>query len=253
MPPPRWATRPTLIRPLTRMTRAVREGRRICPLSDGAGVSQLLYFIGAVASVRQYVVGVLAQHRRAALRVERRRRHLDRRAERAQRPSVGWSTSTVISRAMACGVVERLLVIEDRPARDAGLFELAEPVRAPVASTVTASISAASSSRCATRWWFARKPRVGQPFGVAEHARELGEVAIVGGADRDVAVGAAECLIRRGHADAPIRAGRAPAPVEKYIGGLPHRQRQAGIDQRRVDVLARGRCSRDGAARRGCR
>ena len=52
--------------------------------------------------------------------------------------------------------------------------------------------------------------RVGQPFVMAEHARQLGEVAIVGGADRDVAVGASKGLVRRGHADAPSQAGRAP-------------------------------------------
>ena len=71
---------------------------------------------------------------------------------------------------------------------------------------------------------------------------------IVGGRDRDVPVGTANGLIRRGH---PMRRShrlrrRLAAEV---LRRFPHRHRDAGIDQRRVDVLAAAGSSIDSEAR----
>ena len=103
-----------------------------------------------------------------------------------------------VNRHLACDRLRRrqgVLVIEDRSARNAGLFELADPVRDRLPGGFLFD-QRASSSRCAMRCELPDESRVEQPLVVAQHARDFLEVAIVGGADRDVAVGAAERLIR---------------------------------------------------------
>jgi hypothetical protein len=105
------------------------------------------------------------------------------------------------------------------------------------AATVTSSIRSVRRCRLSTRAGAVGELGQGAPLGMAEHVAQAPEQALVGGAERDVAVGAADCLIRRDH---PVRRSqrlRDPDPGE-VLGRLPDRKRHAGIDERRVDLLA---------------
>ncbi len=62
---------------------------------------------------------------------------------------------------------------------------------------VTASIRAMSAARLRTRADVSANSAIAGPFGMAEERREIREQPIRAGADRDVAVGAANRLIRR--------------------------------------------------------
>ena len=75
------------------------------------------------------------------------------------------------------------------------------------------------------------------PLGVADHLTQSIEQAIVCRAERDVAVGAADRLIRRVHPVRGAERGRYAA-ARKIFGCLPHRQRDARVDERRVDLLS---------------
>ena len=79
--------------------------------------------------------------------------------------------------------------------------------------------------------------RIGRPFGVVQQVAQPEEQTIVRGAERDEAVRAADGLIGREHA---VRRTFRLRDTEtgEVLGGFPYRQRNAGFDQRRVDVLA---------------
>ena len=120
-------------------------------LHHRAGVAQLFDLVAAVSGRGQHIVGVLAEHGRAAMRVERRLRHLDRRAhgsQPAENRMVDFRRHLSRDRL---GRRQRLLVVQDRPARDAGGVERVRATSARGAVAVTPSISAASSARCWTR------------------------------------------------------------------------------------------------------
>ena len=72
---------------------------------------------------------------------------------------------------------------------------------------------------------------------MAEHTAQASKQPIVVGADRDVAVGAANRLIRRVH---PVSGSqrRRSSWSREILGGLPHRQRDARLRPASVDVLA---------------
>src|SRR5262249_26063953 len=82
--------------------------------------------------------------------------------------------------------------------------------------------------------------RTRAPFAMAEHVAETIPEAIVRGAERDVSVGAPNRLIRRVHAMCGPQCSRYAAAGEIF-GRLPHRQRDAGVDERRVDLLSPAR------------
>jgi hypothetical protein len=156
----------------------------------------LVDLVAAVSGGRQDFVGVLAQQRPSSPRVERRCRHLDRRPQRAQ---AAQRRMIDFHRHLAGDGLrrpQRFLVVENRTARHAGLFELADPV----GDGVSAGLGLDQPRQIVAigdALGVAGEPRVGDPLGVAEHLCHLLEVAIVGRADRDLAVRAPKRLVRR--------------------------------------------------------
>ena len=182
---------------------------------------------------------VLAQQRRAPRWIERRRRHLDGCADRAHPSQCGMVDLHRHLAGSRLRGVEGLGVVENRPARDAGGIEARQPVGAR-------GRDGDRLDRGGQRLAMGHAGRiigestVARPLAVTERLRELLERALVGGAHRDVAVLAAERLIRGAQAvGRPQRFGHTtPAEV---LGGFPYRQRQAGVAERGVDVLAHAR------------
>ena len=78
---------------------------------------------------------------------------------------------------------------------------------------------------------------VAGPLAMAQNAGQAAEQPLVGGAYRDVSVSAPNRLVRRVH---PVRRSQrgGHAGAGEILGRLPHRQRDAGVHQRRVDLLA---------------
>ena len=70
-----------------------------------------------------------------------------------------------------------------------------------------------------------------------EHLADAVKAAIVGAADRDVAVRASERLIRGAHAVRGAEPLRDPAARE-VLRRFPHREPDACIEERGVDLLA---------------
>ena len=159
-----------------------------------------------------------------------------------------------LARASTCGSVEHLRVVADRPARDVVLLEQRTASACAAAVTVIASMRSgqrlhdactrlALSANAARRWSTRDGPE-------RRHRRRNSRS--LAAPERDVAVGAADRLVRRVH---PVRRAerRRDASAGEILGRLPHRQRDAGVDQRRVDLLAGRRCDDDARAPPECR
>jgi hypothetical protein len=140
-----------------------------------------------------------------------------------------------LARADLC-VGEHLRVVVDRTARDVVGLEQVEPVLARLPDRDGFDL-------CRERRAVAHAARVvgklrqRRPVVAFEDVTELAEQPLVGGAEGDVSVGAPDGLIRRVHA---VRRSqrRGYDAARKVFGRFPHRQRDAGVQQRCVDVLA---------------
>ena len=171
--------------------------------------------------------------------VKRRFRHLDRRAHGAQA-----SEDRVVHRCRHLAGDglrggQRFCVVQDGAARNARRVEALQPVGAWRGGR-DAVDQGREFDTVPHAQGVGGESRVGRPFGMPKHGREPGEVAVVGGADREVTIGALKCLVRRrqpmGRSD-----GAGHCSGGRVVGHLPHRHGQSGIHQRGVDVLTASR------------
>src|SRR5687767_3383662 len=164
---------------------------RRAELPRDAGYSELLDLVVAVTGAAQHRIGVLTEQRRAPPRIERCARHLDRRPYRAQPAECRMID---IKRHLASDGLRRrqgIFVIEDRPARHAGLLELVDPERARLGARDRVD-QRGEVGLVLHPLVVGGETLICHPFRMAEHARDFHEVAVVGSADRDVTIRAAE-------------------------------------------------------------